>query len=93
MYPKEVEEVLDELDGVLESAVIGVPDADFGEAVVAVVVRRAGRGRSTERRAGRGPRRSWRRSRCPSGCASSTPLPRNAMGKVEKAKLRAAYAD
>jgi malonyl-CoA/methylmalonyl-CoA synthetase len=38
VYPKEVEDVIDALDGVLESAVIGVPDADFGEAVVAVVV-------------------------------------------------------
>ena len=38
VYPKEVEAVLDELDGVVESAVIGVPDPDFGEAVVAVVV-------------------------------------------------------
>jgi malonyl-CoA/methylmalonyl-CoA synthetase len=35
IYPKEIEAVIDELDGVAESAVIGVPDADFGEAVVA----------------------------------------------------------
>ncbi len=39
VYPKEVEMVLDELPGVLETAVIGVPHPDFGEAVVAVVVR------------------------------------------------------
>ena len=42
VYPKEVEDVLDGLDGVLESAVIGVPDADFGEAVVAVLVAEPG---------------------------------------------------
>ena len=42
IYPKEVEDVLDTVDGVLESAVIGVPDADFGEAVVAVVVPKPG---------------------------------------------------
>ena len=39
MYPKEIELVLDAVPGVLESAVIGVPHADFGEAVVAIVVR------------------------------------------------------
>ena len=38
VYPKEIEEKIDALPGVVESAVIGVPDADFGEAVAAVVV-------------------------------------------------------
>ncbi len=38
IYPKEIEMLLDELDGVEESAVVGVPHPDFGEAVVAVVV-------------------------------------------------------
>ena len=38
VYPKEVEEVIDAIDGVVESAVFGVPHADFGEAVTAAVV-------------------------------------------------------
>ena len=38
VYPKEIEEAIDDLDGVVESAVIGVPHPDFGEEVVAVVV-------------------------------------------------------
>ncbi len=38
VYPKEIESVIDALDGVLESAVIGMPHADFGEAVMAVIV-------------------------------------------------------
>jgi malonyl-CoA/methylmalonyl-CoA synthetase len=38
VYPKEIEEKIDALPGVTESAVIGVPDADFGEAVAAIVV-------------------------------------------------------
>ena len=42
VYPKEIEERIDALPGVAESAVIGVPDADFGEAVTAVVVPRSG---------------------------------------------------
>ena len=41
VYPKEIEERIDALPGVVESAVIGVPDADFGEAVAAVVVAQA----------------------------------------------------
>ena len=47
VYPAEIEGVLNELPGVAESAVVGVPHPDFGEAVVAVVVPRAGAQRST----------------------------------------------
>ena len=50
VYPAEIEGVLNELPGVAESAVVGVPHADFGEAVVAVVVPRAG---ATRRRRAR----------------------------------------
>ena len=42
VYPKEIEEKIDALPGVVESAVIGMPDADFGEAVAAVVVAQPG---------------------------------------------------
>ena len=91
VYPKEVEAVLDELDGVVESAVIGVPDPDFGEAVVAVVVGVAGavvepdavRAAARTRLAG---------FKVPKRVVVVEDLPRNAMGKVEKAKLRAEYA-
>ena len=44
VYPKEVEAEIDAIEGVLESAVIGLPHPDFGEGVTAVVVARAGRG-------------------------------------------------
>ena len=42
VYPKEIEERIDGMDGVVETAVIGVPDPDFGESVAAVVVARPG---------------------------------------------------
>jgi malonyl-CoA/methylmalonyl-CoA synthetase len=42
VYPKEIELAIDDIDGVQESAVVGVPHADFGEAVTAVVVRKPG---------------------------------------------------
>ena len=87
MYPKEVEDVLDGLDGVLESAVIGVPDADFGEAVVAVVVPQAGAtvDEAAIRTAARGQLAAFK---VPKRVHVVDALPRNTMGKVEKARLR-----
>ena len=49
IYPKEIETEIDAIAGVAESAVIGLPDADFGEAVAAVIVREKGAA-STRRR-------------------------------------------
>lgn len=91
VYPKEVEEVLDGLEGVAESAVIGLPDADFGEAVVAVLVARAGATIDPEqvRAATRDRLAAFK---VPKRVHVVDALPRNAMGKVEKAKLRAAFA-
>jgi len=91
VYPVEVEAVLDELPGVLETAVIGVLDADFGEAVVAVVVPHTGaaldpaalRSAARERLAG---------FKVPKQVHVVDALPRNAMGKVEKATLRRLFA-
>ncbi len=88
VYPKEVELVLDALDGVHESAVVGVPDADLGEAVVAVVVAEAGAAIDPA-----GIRREARHRlagfKVPKRVVVADALPRNAMGKVEKARLRA----
>jgi malonyl-CoA/methylmalonyl-CoA synthetase len=90
VYPKEVEAVLDELDGVVESAVIGVPDADFGEAVVAVLV--AADGAAVDPEGVRAAARTRLAGfKVPKRVVVVEDLPRNAMGKVEKAKLRATY--
>ena len=88
VYPKEVELVLDELPGVVESAVIGLPHADFGEAVVAVV---AGEGDETAMIAA--TRSQLAAFKCPKRVIFVADLPRNAMGKVLKAELRRRYAD
>jgi malonyl-CoA/methylmalonyl-CoA synthetase len=87
IYPKEVEDVLDTVDGVLESAVIGVPDADFGEAVVAVVVPTPGLALDTQivRDSARHRLAAFK---VPKRIEIVDTLPRNAMGKVEKAALR-----
>jgi len=91
VYPKEVEGVLDEQDGVLESAVVGVPDADLGEAVVAVVVRRPGHtvDETSVRAAARARLAGFK---VPRRVHVVDALPRNTMGKVEKAKLRSLHA-
>ncbi len=92
VYPKEVEAVLDALPGVAESAVVGLPDADFGEAVVAVVVPEPGATLSPEalRTAARAHLAAFK---VPKQVHLVEALPRNAMGKVEKAALRADLAD
>jgi malonyl-CoA/methylmalonyl-CoA synthetase len=91
VYPKEVEAVLDELDGIVESAVIGVADADFGEAVVAVVVAEPG-GTVDPAAVRDAARMRLAAFKVPKRVVVVTDLPRNAMGKVEKAKLRATYS-
>jgi malonyl-CoA/methylmalonyl-CoA synthetase len=84
VYPKEVEDVIDALPGVTESAVIGVPHDDFGEAVVAVVV-----GTDLDPAAILGQLRERLAAyKLPKAIHIVDALPRNAMGKVQKALLR-----
>ena len=91
IYPKEVEVELDQLPGVVESAVIGVPHPDFGESVTAIVVRE--RGAEIDEKAviaaleGR-----LARFKQPKRVIFVDELPRNTMGKVQKKVLRDDYA-
>ena len=92
VYPKEIEMVLDEVPGVLETAVIGVPHPDFGEAAVAVVVREAGSKVSEATLAG-ALDGVLARFKHPRQYVFSESLPRNAMSKVQKAGLRLDHAN
>ncbi len=92
VYPKEVETVLDALPGVAESAVIGLPHPDFGEGVAAVVAARPGAALS-EPALLEAVRPRLARYKQPRKLWIVESLPRNAMGKVQKAALRARYAD
>ncbi|MCU0939531.1 MAG: malonyl-CoA synthase, partial [Burkholderiaceae bacterium] len=92
VYPKEIESYIDDMPGVVESAVIGLPHADFGEAVAAVVVARGPDAPDGAQIASRlkaqianykVPKRVW----------VVAELPRNAMGKVQKNVLRQRYAE
>ncbi|MGB8812188.1 MAG: malonyl-CoA synthase, partial [Paracoccaceae bacterium] len=87
VYPKEVELLLDTVPGVLESAVIGLPHPDFGEAVFAVLV--AAKGVDLDADAVLDAIRDrLARYKQPKAAVVLTDLPRNAMGKVQKNLLR-----
>jgi len=92
IYPKEVELALDALPGVLESAVIGAPHPDLGEAVVAVLVPQPGV-RLDPAQTVAALSAGLARFKQPRHLAITDALPRNAMGKVQKAVLRERFAD
>ncbi len=94
VYPKEVERLLDEMPEVVESAVIGVPHADFGEAVVAVLVVAPDSNKSEAQhlesvKAYLGEQLA--KYKQPKAVYTLPELPRNAMGKVQKNQLREEY--
>jgi len=92
IYPKEVELLLDEQEGVLESAVIGVPHPDFGEGVVGVVVPRNGSAIDEEKLLA-AIHDKIARFKQPKRIFTVDELPRNTMGKVQKKILRDRFAD
>ncbi|GGX88630.1 malonyl-CoA synthase [Litchfieldella qijiaojingensis] len=92
VYPKEVEQVIDELDGVMESAVIGLPHPDFGEGVTAVVVPRA-QSRLDESTVLASLSGRLAKYKQPKRVFFVDQLPRNTMGKVQKNQLRQQYQD
>jgi malonyl-CoA/methylmalonyl-CoA synthetase len=90
VYPAEVEGYLNELPGVAESAVIGVPHPDFGEAVVAVVKARPGASLEPEDMIAALKSRIAN-YKVPKRAFVVDELPRNVMGKVQKNLLRERY--
>jgi malonyl-CoA/methylmalonyl-CoA synthetase len=90
VYPREVELELDTLPGVLESAVIGLPHLDYGEAVTAFLVS-DGSVPLTEEEVLKALRTRLARFKQPKRVLLLQSLPRNAMGKVQKEKLRQEY--
>jgi malonyl-CoA/methylmalonyl-CoA synthetase len=91
VYPKEVELVIDELEGVAESAVIGLAHPDFGEAVTAVVRRETRREGPDEAAVIAAVKEQLANYKVPKRVFFVDELPRNAMGKVQKNVLRESY--
>jgi malonyl-CoA/methylmalonyl-CoA synthetase len=90
VYPKEIEAEIDAIEGVIESAVIGVPHPDFGEGVIAVVTARKQLPLEQDMIAVLALRLA--KFKVPKRIHVVDELPRNAMGKVQKAELRKRYA-
>ena len=91
VYPREIEDEIGQIPGIAESAVVGLPDADFGESVAAVVIR------STPSQVTAGQVRAaletrLARYKLPKRIVFARSLPRNAMGKVQKNLIREALA-
>ena len=91
VYPKEIESMVDELEGVTESAVIGVPHPDFGEAVVAVIV--AADKTLNEESVMEFLANKIAKFKQPKAVFFVEALPRNTMGKVQKVTLRAEHKE
>ena len=92
IYPKEIELVLDEQPGVMESAVIGVPHADFGETVLGLIVAEPGAAPDLEAIAAVAGEK-LARFKHPRKLVVIDALPRNTMGKVQKNVLREEFKD
>jgi malonyl-CoA/methylmalonyl-CoA synthetase len=90
VYPAEIEATINAMDGVAESAVVGVPDADFGEVGVAVVIAKPGACVEPENILST-LKTMLANFKIPKRCYVVAELPRNAMGKVQKNLLRAQY--
>lgn len=92
VYPKEIESEIDAMPGVIESAVIGVPHADFGEGVTAVLVCNKGAD-ITEGAVLKALDGRLAKFKMPKRVFVVDELPRNTMGKVQKNVLRDTYKD
>jgi malonyl-CoA/methylmalonyl-CoA synthetase len=91
VYPAEIESYINALPGVAESAVVGVPHADFGEVGVAVVTAKPGVVLVPEDILAH-LKATLANFKVPKRCVLVATLPRNAMGKVQKNLLRQEYA-
>ena len=90
VYPAEVEGFINELHGVMESALVGVPHPDFGEVGVVVVIAKPGTVLDSEVILAQ-LKSQLANFKVPKRCFVAAELPRNAMGKVQKNLLRAQY--
>ena len=90
IYPKEIEDVINDMDGVLESAVFGIPHADFGESVLAAVV--LGNTNLTDDEIAKVIEPQLARFKHPRRYIVMDELPRNTMGKVQKNLLREEFS-
>jgi malonyl-CoA/methylmalonyl-CoA synthetase len=92
VYPAEIEGYINDMPGVAESAVVGVPHPDFGEVGVAIVIPKPGARIEADRLIA-GLKEQLANFKIPKRCFVVPELPRNTMGKVQKNLLRAQHQD
>lgn len=92
VYPREIEMVIDQVPGVAEAAVVGVPDGTTGEAVTALVVAAPGHSLTVEQIEEFCAQR-LARFKCPTTIRIVDALPHSATGKIAKGRLREVYGD
>ena len=92
VYPAEVEAEIDAIEGVVESAIIGLPHKDFGEGVTAVIVKKKGADLN-EKQIITALENRIAKFKLPKRILFLDDLPRNTMGKVQKNLLRETYKD
>lgn len=90
IYPKELELIIDDIDGVDESAVIGLPDTDFGESIAAVITLKKG-ANLTHQDILQNLKTKIASFKQPRSIFFIDELPRNTMGKIQKNILRETY--
>jgi malonyl-CoA/methylmalonyl-CoA synthetase len=93
VYPKEIEILIDGIDGVEESAVVGLPHPDFGEAVIAVIKRKADGSDVSAEAIQAIAKVELANFKVPKKVFFVDDLPRNTMGKVQKNLLRERFKD
>ncbi len=91
VYPKEIENLLEGHEGVREAAVVGVPDADFGERVVAIVALQEASTKTTPETLIEFCKKRLAGYKCPKQVFVTDSLPRNAMGKLQKNEMKDLY--
>ena len=92
VYPAEIEGYINDMPGVAESAVVGVPHADFGEVGVAVIIAKTGATVDPDKVIAE-LKAKLANFKIPKRCVVVSELPRNTMGKVQKNLLREQYKD
>ena len=90
VYPAEIEGYINEMPGVTESAVVGVPHPDFGEVGVAVLIAKSGADLQPDAIVAE-LKAKLANFKIPKRCFVVAELPRNTMGKVQKNLLREQY--
>ena len=92
IYPKEIEDVINNIEGVKESAVIGVPHKDLGESVLSIIIK-DDLIQIDSKKISEILKKKLAKYKCPKAYVFKISLPRNNLGKILKNKLREEYND